>query len=296
MLPPPSRLARAPRSSHQLVTWRSAAALTPPPPRARRPRPQSAGVARRLPPEQPETPEHPETTRAPASCGLSTQQAPPRTPRRSPPDEPARGWTRPSPRSAPPGMFCTPRGSYSASSLLTAQRAGQRELAARAEAAEAAVLAAERTFFGAAVLSPDTLRLLDPSRDRRAARTMYSAGVRGTEERGRPYHEQGDPAMYTAESLAAREALRSVPIVIDAVARFSQLYRLDADGFVPWSEYRRVHAAAALILAPGVPPREVDAALAEDWTRDRAGATQLDYSRLYSAVFELADHWSGIDA
>ena len=103
--------------------------------------------------------------------------------------------------------------------------------------------------------------------------------------------------MYTAESLAAREALRSAPVVIDAVARFSRLYRLDADRFVPWSEYRRVHAAAALILAPGVPPREVDAALAEDWTRDRAGAPRLDYSRLYSAVFELADHWSaGIDA
>ena len=76
----------------------------------------------------------------------------------------------------------------------------------------------------------------------------------------RPYHEQGDPSMYTAESLAAREALRSAPVVIDAVARFSMLYRLDADRFVPWSEYRRVHTAAALILAPGVPPREVGAA------------------------------------
>merc|ERR1712086_1050422 len=75
---------------------------------------------------------------------------------------------------------------------------------------------------------------------------------------GRPYHDQGDPSMYTAESLAAREALRSAPVVIDAVARFSMLYRLDADRFVPWSEYRRVHTAAALILAPGVPPREVD--------------------------------------
>ena len=69
---------------------------------------------------------------------------------------------------------------------------------------------------------------------------------------GRPYHDQGDPSMYTAESLAAREALRSAPVVIDAVARFSMLYRLDADRFVPWSEYRRVHTAAALILAPGV--------------------------------------------
>ena len=133
MLSPPSRLARAPRSSHQLVTWRSAAALTPPPPRDRRPRPQSAGAARRLPPDEPDEPD------APASCNLSTQQAPLRTtPRRQPTDEPARGSARGWARPAPPGMFCTPRGSYSASSLLTARRVEQRELSARAAAAEAA--------------------------------------------------------------------------------------------------------------------------------------------------------------
>ena len=64
-----------------------------------------------------------------------------------------------------------------------------------------------------------------------------------------------------------------------------------------WGEYRRVHAAAAVILAPGLPPEEVEAALAEDWARDRAGAARLDYSRLFSAGFELADHWSaGIDS
>ena len=41
----------------------------------------------------------------------------------------------------------------------------------------------------------------------------------------------------------------------------------------------------------------MEAALVEDWARDRAGAARLDYSRLFSAVFELADHWSaGIGA
>lgn len=131
MLSPPSRLARAPRSSHQLVTWRSAAALTPPPPRDRRPRPQSAGATRRLPPDEP--------TMAHADCNLPTQQAPLRTtPRRQPADEPARGSARGWARPAPPGMFCTPRGSYSASSLLTARRVEQRELSARAAAAEVA--------------------------------------------------------------------------------------------------------------------------------------------------------------
>ena len=36
------------------------------------------------------------------------------------------------------------------------------------------------------VLSPDALRLLDPSLDGRGARAMYAAGVRGTDNRGRP--------------------------------------------------------------------------------------------------------------
>ena len=183
-------------------------------------------------------------------------------------------------------MFCTPRA-YSASSLLTAQRVGQRELAARAAAAEAAEAAEEKARWPQHLLSPAALRLLDPSLDGRSAQARYAAGVRGTDHRGRPYHEQGDPAMYTAASLAAREALRSAPEVIDAVARFSRLYQLDADRLVAWGEYRRVHAAAAVILAPGVPPGEVEAALAEDWARDRAGAARLDYSRLSSAALTL---------
>ena len=36
---------------------------------------------------------------------------------------------------------------------------------------------------------------------------MYAAGVRGTDARGRPYHEQGDPAMYPNPTLALALAL-----------------------------------------------------------------------------------------
>lgn len=193
-------------------------------------------------------------------------------------------------------MFSTPCA-YSASSLRTARRAGQRQLSARAAAAAEA--GAARLPKHVPCLSPDALRLLDPSLDGRGSLAMHlqcTAGVRGTDVRGRAYHEQGDPAMYTAENLAARDALRTAPVVIDAVARFSRLYQLDNDCLLRWPEYRRVHSAAAFILAPGVLRCEVDAALAAEWTRDSAGAAKLDYSRLFSAIFELADHWStGID-
>ena len=36
---------------------------------------------------------------------------------------------------------------------------------------------------------------------------MYAAGVRGTDARGRPYHEQGDPAMYPNPTLTLALAL-----------------------------------------------------------------------------------------
>ena len=159
-----------------------------------------------------------------ADCNLPTQQAPLRTtPRRQPADEPARGSARGWARPAPPGMFCTPRGSYSASSLLTARRVEQRELSARAAAAEVAeaearlpqhvrspdaacnpqskwsvacspvhvaainlVWCLSPQHRASQVLSPDALRLLDPSLDGRGARAMYAAGVRGTDNRGRP--------------------------------------------------------------------------------------------------------------
>jgi len=73
-------------------------------------------------------------------------------------------------------MFCTPRA-YSASSLLTAQRVGQRELAARAAVAEAAEAAEEKARWPQHLLSPAALRLLDPSLDGRGAQARYTAGV-----------------------------------------------------------------------------------------------------------------------
>lgn len=118
------------------------------------------------------------------------------------------------------------------------------------------------------------LRLFDPS--------IY--------EGDRPYYEQHDPAMYTAEALAAREALRTNPVVMDACTRFSQVYQLEG-GSVTWEEYQRVNMAVSAILAPHLEPREAAASVREDWARDADGAEVLDYSGLFWAIFEIADLW-----
>ena len=82
------------------------------------------------------------------------------------------------------------RANPDANPILTPQRVGERELAARAAAAEAAEAAEEKARGPQHLLSPAALRLLDPSLDGGSAQARYGAGVRGTDDRGRPYHEQ----------------------------------------------------------------------------------------------------------
>ena len=94
--------------------------------------------------------------------------------------------------------------------LVTAQRAAQpRDVPQRIGPDAVASLLDQ-----VQVIPPDMLRLFDPS----------------INDRGQPYHEQHDPAMYTVQSLAARENLRCHPRVIDAIAGFSRLYRLESGG------------------------------------------------------------------
>jgi len=127
------------------------------------------------------------------------------------------------------------------------------------------------------LIPPALLELFDPTS--------------GPDGNGVPYHEQHDPAMNTVESLAARESLRSSPIVLDAIDRFASGFQTGADGLVRWEEYFRVQSNIAAVLLPDVPAAEAALAVRDDWERDRDGADALDYSRLYSAVFEVADLW-----
>jgi len=146
------------------------------------------------------------------------------------------------------------------------------------------------TMSGAATRSnsaqamPPMLRqIFDPQRD--------AEGV--------PYHEQHDPQMYTSEALATREALCEHPAVVDALHRFAQLYRPDADGNVSRLEYARVHVAIvqALMGHHLRSEAQVREAIDEDWASDSAGQPELTPARLSDALFEMADLWCpGLDA
>ena len=126
------------------------------------------------------------------------------------------------------------------------------------------------------ITHPSVLNVFHPERDAKSAT---------------PYHQQGDPAMETAEAQMQRQLLRAHPAVVDAVARFARLYRLDAEGLIGPAEYVRVQLAVARVLIPTMGAAEARATAVDDWETDRAGADRLDYSRLFSAVFEMADLW-----
>ena len=100
-----------------------------------------------------------------------------------------------------------------------------------------------------------------------------------------------DPAMMTVESLAARNSLRAHPGIIDSIRRLASLYKLDADGLVTRDAYFAMHGIMARILRPEVTHEAALQSIAEDWERDRHGATRLDYSRQFAALFELVDTW-----
>ena len=49
--------------------------------------------------------------------------------------------------------------------------------------------------------------------------------------------------------------------------------------------------AVARVLIPTMGAAEARATAVDDWETDRAVSDRLDYSRLFSAVFEMADLW-----
>ena len=56
----------------------------------------------------------------------------------------------------------------------------------------------------------------------------------------KPYHTDGDSAMYTEEMVDIRKALKSDPLIIDTINDFISLYQSDVSGYVTKKEYERL--------------------------------------------------------
>mmetsp|Transcript_123802 Transcript_123802/g.214624 ORF Transcript_123802/g.214624 Transcript_123802/m.214624 type:complete len:214 (-) Transcript_123802:204-845(-) len=107
----------------------------------------------------------------------------------------------------------------------------------------------------------------------------------------KPYHECGNPKMYTAEGLRKRAALKEHNAVKDSLNRFCRLFPA-VDGRVTKEAYCQTHDVLSQILRPDLD--EVGRAeLAEvDWEQDTQGSGVLTLDMLMNILFQFVDIWA----
>jgi len=108
---------------------------------------------------------------------------------------------------------------------------------------------------------------------------------------GKPYHECGDPRMYTPECLQKRAALKRNPAVKDSIARFSRLFRV-VDGMVRKDAYVSAHGALCALLRPDLSDEGRRQLADEDWQADTMGTGVLMADALDDVAFHFADLWT----
>ncbi|XRB03206.1 hypothetical protein NFJ02_16g25600 [Pycnococcus provasolii] len=109
---------------------------------------------------------------------------------------------------------------------------------------------------------------------------------------GHAYWNQGNPEHYTRESRLRRLALKQHYRVRKAIEKwwktFYTLRTDDGTASVTLADYMLMSGAIYLSLVG----ENIDSAtLEENWVADSKGASHLDESRFFEAVFELADVW-----
>ena len=141
----------------------------------------------------------------------------------------------------------------------------------------------------------------------------------------KPYHEDGNPDMYTDEKLKERALLKTSAIVDAAIRSFMQKhFTKQKAGTYSKEEYLRVFSKVGGALRPTMDPDDLLKELKRDFendTRDKVEVFEpkkdgeedegkndtqqkkveepeapitydyLDETKLYEALYELADHW-----
>eukprot|EP00667_Euglena_gracilis_P015348 EG_transcript_15945 len=106
-----------------------------------------------------------------------------------------------------------------------------------------------------------------------------------------PYHECGDPRMYTPELLRKRALLKKNAAVQDAISRFCRLFPAK-EGLIPRDVYVSAHTAMSEILRPDLGPEERDVLAERDWQADTAGTGLLLEDTLEDVIFQFVDIWT----
>jgi hypothetical protein len=112
------------------------------------------------------------------------------------------------------------------------------------------------------------------------------------ERLSKPYHECGNPSMYTQQNLQKRAKLKDNNAVIDALTRFSRLFPVDNSGVITKGTYLSSHKRLARVLRPNLTDEELTQLGEEDWLQDAGDSLVLTTEKLYTILFEFADIWT----
>ena len=134
----------------------------------------------------------------------------------------------------------------------------------------------------------------------------------------KPYHEDGNPEMYTKDNMAKRATLKDSPIVREAIKKFMSEFQMSgnqANRHITKEEYCRVFSNVGMILRPSIEADELTKIIKEDFENDSADKVDpnaeknekkegeqeaqqpktydiLSEDKLYDALFELVDTWT----
>ena len=84
-----------------------------------------------------------------------------------------------------------------------------------------------------------------------------------------PYYDDGNPDMYTAENMKAREDLKKNEVVRDAINDFiKNQFNLEKNGDCTKEEYYMVFSKICMILRPGIDSDDMQRIIKEDFEND----------------------------
>ena len=91
----------------------------------------------------------------------------------------------------------------------------------------------------------------------------------------KPYHEDGNPEMYTKENLMKRQQLYRNDVVEEAINDFMKEFKMNSQGQVSKDEYERVFISVAMILRPGIDTDSLGGLIKEAFESDTSDSKNL---------------------
>ena len=91
-----------------------------------------------------------------------------------------------------------------------------------------------------------------------------------------PYYDDGNPDMYSKESMEKRNLLKKNMTVVEAINDFMTEFQLNAQKQCTKEEYFRVFVKIGMILRPGIDADELQKVIKEDFEMDSLDKAKIN--------------------